>query len=635
MVDPTGDEVFVSSAPFIVEQWTAGKAPGEIEAGLIARGESPRVARDAVEDALTGLTESLQKSASQDQLVGILSLLFLPLVFLVCVGRCFFEAGLEWPWRVGLFVVGVITGLRILVAILRLLQSRTTGQEIRRLDRAWDRWKKERARRLAAPPAEDIPFAELAPAAPAHALLAQVPPPLPPARASHDRPQPTRPRDIRKARPAKVPEDTSLGLWVSGSVVGAVGVVGTFLLVVGLVVSASLGNSGSASAKAGVAPSTGTVAPFLPFGGAPPPVVPAPVVPDPIVPPPVAPPPKPIDPNAPLEDEGPAPRGWTALFRADDPAVWNTDSPGEKFALRVRQAHSTIRYLRLVRVDTGERLILPMTHKQLVREDRPGLAGESWWNGTARPAGGGRSLGIVQLPLGREPPGRLIGIANSEGNFFLGSGFGWKLRIDDGQYACWQGKEIPKTAFEIAVTADPLTAEEKAWLVAAETPEGPPRGWTTLFRSDDPSIWNTVSPGKDFAIPASRAHGKIRYLRLKRMDTKAVQIVPITRDRLAGQPTLPILKGVEWNGTNRLEYGGWHLGIIRGPRLDWPGFKHGTISVMNEGWNGFAGSGFGHKIGGADKQCYCWQGEEIPRTAFEIAVTVGPLTPEEAKQVAK
>jgi hypothetical protein len=52
---------------------------------------------------------------------------------------------------------------------------------------------------------------------------------------------------------------------------------------------------------------------------------------------------------------------------------------------------------------------------------------------------------------------------------------------------------------------------------------------------------------------------------------------------------------------------------------------------MHDGWDGFAGSGFGHKYGFNDDQCYCWRGKEIPRTVIEIAVSDGPLSPEEKR----
>ena len=44
---------------------------------------------------------------------------------------------------------------------------------------------------------------------------------------------------------------------------------------------------------------------------------------------------------------------------------------------------------------------------------------------------------------------------------------------------------------------------------------------------------------------------------------------------------------------------------------------------MNDGWDVFLGLGFGHNCFLNDEagQCYNQRGKEIPKTAFEIAVT--------------
>jgi hypothetical protein len=219
-------------------------------------------------------------------------------------------------------------------------------------------------------------------------------------------------------------------------------------------------------------------------------------------------------------------------------------------------------------------------------------------------------------------------LAHDDDSAFSGSGFGWKTHTDDRQYYCWQGKEIPKTVFEIAVTADPLTAEEKRRLTIQDFDEPVPQGWTGLFRSDDPSLWNTFSSGDNFAMPAGRAHSKVRYLRLKRMDTGDQLIFPITRDDLAREPKQKPDRGVAWNGSAKLQYRARHLGIARAPRFHWPNLD-GVLSVVDEGLDAFSGSGFSHKCNVGDRQCYSWQGKEIPRTVFEIAVTADPLTREE------
>jgi hypothetical protein len=157
------------------------------------------------------------------------------------------------------------------------------------------------------------------------------------------------------------------------------------------------------------------------------------------------------------------PERWTVLFRSEDPAVWNTESPGAKFAVPARRAHPAIRFLRLKRMDTGAMLIVPITYKQLTREDKSEPAKGYWWNGTARDGWGGRHLGLAQTAPTLKGPKSPIGVANN--GEATGSGFGHKLYVNDRQYYCWQGQEIPKTVFEIAVTAEPLTQEEQRWLV--------------------------------------------------------------------------------------------------------------------------------------------------------------------------
>ena len=105
------------------------------------------------------------------------------------------------------------------------------------------------------------------------------------------------------------------------------------------------------------------------------------------------------------------------------------------------------------------------------------------------------------------------------------------------------------------------------------------RGWQVLFRSDDPTIWNTDSPDdKRFAIPIARADKRVRYLRLKRMDTGEILIVPITHSSLLQAPKTMGKQGHVWNGTADEAYGGRHLGIAelrsgRGPRRDGPPCK--------------------------------------------------------------
>jgi hypothetical protein len=164
-----------------------------------------------------------------------------------------------------------------------------------------------------------------------------------------------------------------------------------------------------------------------------------------------------------------------------------------------------------------------------------------------------------------------------------------------------------------------------------------PTKWSILFRSDDPSAWNKDaknSKGEQVAIPAKYAPEDSHYLRLRRMDTGDYQIIRIIADLLLnGKPHDPE-STVWWNGSAKNEYGGRHLGIVELPRYKFAALPKGLIGIMTtEGWDAFTGSGFGHKVAVNDAQYYCWRGKEIPRTVFEIAVSEGPLSPEEKRSI--
>src|SRR5262245_14803258 len=175
-----------------------------------------------------------------------------------------------------------------------------------------------------------------------------------------------------------------------------------------------------------------------------------------------------------------------------------------------------------------------------------------------------------------------------------------------------------------------LCVVSPAWAQApADKQDTPPAPrWTILFRSDDPSLWDKDArdaKGEQVAIPLRFAPATFRYLRLRRWDTGDTLILPLTPDQLQnGKPGGPDAD-FWWNGTAKEEWKGRHLGIVQGPRYKFPATE-GMVAVMNDGWDGFAGSGFGHKCFVNDGQYYCWRGKEIRKTVFEIAVSDGPLT---------
>jgi hypothetical protein len=168
---------------------------------------------------------------------------------------------------------------------------------------------------------------------------------------------------------------------------------------------------------------------------------------------------------APKQGAEPAPAKWVILFRADDPALWNTSTKGK--AIPVRHAPFKTRYLRLRRMDTGEALILPLTYDQLQNGKAPGPEVRFWWNGTAKEDWKGRHLGIVEAPRHKFPaPNGMMTVMTVGWDAWTGSGFAHKAFVNDGQYYSWRGQEIRRTAFEIAVTEGPLSPDERRCLLA-------------------------------------------------------------------------------------------------------------------------------------------------------------------------
>jgi hypothetical protein len=165
--------------------------------------------------------------------------------------------------------------------------------------------------------------------------------------------------------------------------------------------------------------------------------------------------------------------------------------------------------------------------------------------------------------------------------------------------------------------------------------QGKAARWTVLFRADDPALWNTNHPGPQFGLPLDKAPDPVRFLRLRRMDTGEALILCVTGAQL-GKGNMPTpQEGCWWNGTASDEYGARHLGIVQAPRFRWPHLD-GVVSVMNDGWDAFRGSGFGHLcMRDHTGQHYCWRGQEIPRTVFEIAVTGDPLDAAEQRCLLK
>jgi hypothetical protein len=149
------------------------------------------------------------------------------------------------------------------------------------------------------------------------------------------------------------------------------------------------------------------------------------------------------------------------------------------------------------------------------------------------------------------------------------------------------------------------------------------KDWLVIFRSADPADWNTlINETERFAIPLVRAPRDMRYVRMRRMDTKesvilAVSFAELAKDNTSGQHC--------WWGGKVVNEGGVHLGI---DNSEWKlTFRDGgRIMVGNRST---AGWGFGHKVHANDTQYWSWAGKEIPMVVFEVSVLSRDLSEEE------
>ncbi len=172
------------------------------------------------------------------------------------------------------------------------------------------------------------------------------------------------------------------------------------------------------------------------------------------------------------------------------------------------------------------------------------------------------------------------------------------------------------------------TAEPKSPAARGGVPAEKPRThgtqtWVTLFRSDDPSIWNlprgSSSDANGFATDVNAtAPDDTKYLRIRKGTDSA--IIELSKDDLLQNTA--VWCGTDWNGDRA-----FHLGI-KNPA--WKKLEKGLVDVDSN----FQGWGFGH-IESVDGQGYCWGGKNIQRTVLEIAVKSGELTDAEKKVLVK
>jgi hypothetical protein len=156
----------------------------------------------------------------------------------------------------------------------------------------------------------------------------------------------------------------------------------------------------------------------------------------------------------------------------------------------------------------------------------------------------------------------------------------------------------------------------------------PNGGWTVLFHSADPSIWDTnTNRGQDsFAISLDSAPQGVQFLKLARPNGDSV-IIPMDNAHLGKFQSIE--KGrFGWEGECPFSYKAFHLGVFSRD-FDRP---RGCVDITGEE-GGIAGWGFGNHNQLGDTQGFGWEGQEIGSTVFEISVKTTPLSGGEEKNL--
>ena len=147
-------------------------------------------------------------------------------------------------------------------------------------------------------------------------------------------------------------------------------------------------------------------------------------------------------------------------------------------------------------------------------------------------------------------------------------------------------------------------------------------GWSVLFHSDNPAGW-----------PNEKSPKNVRFLRLKRSSNRQAIIIPMSDEMLGKNGTVSDNYG--WAGSNVNNWGGHHLGVYLDKKVPPKVSDGGVICIYLDGFDVFAGWGFGHKIHAGDKQYFSWAGVEIPKECFEVSVKCSDLTFAEKKILRK
>ena len=269
------------------------------------------------------------------------------------------------------------------------------------------------------------------------------------------------------------------------------------------------------------------------------------------------------------------------IFKGSNPEGWGTSHhgiDGVESSIGCDAIRSDINFLRIRRCDTQESVVVPMTKGKIFGNGDPATSG---WNGASEMFFGGRHVGAFAQHLPQEAETKF-----SQG----GWGFGHRYDHNDRQEWGWAGRVIQPTTMEISVGR------------IGEMPG------TIVFRSSDPSIWNTeTSEGESrFAIPIDSVKHPVKFVRIMRQITGEAVIVRVDGAHLLDEGFDPRLG---WNGSGAEFSGGRHLGAY-----------HSDLPQDFETRFEFGGWGFGHPYHDNDRQAWGWAGRQLPETVFEISL---------------
>jgi hypothetical protein len=166
--------------------------------------------------------------------------------------------------------------------------------------------------------------------------------------------------------------------------------------------------------------------------------------------------------------------------------------------------------------------------------------------------------------------------------------------------------------------------------------------WRVIFRSSDPSIWNTESilntestKAKDnYAEPLSGIPSGARFLRMTNIVSGKAVIMELPKELPKGGLSERFeYNGFGWNGTKALFGNGYHLGIYDLARTT---TTIGTVQIYdNVGKATYLGWGFGKNYTSSGGQGHTWDGETVKETVLEIAIKTTSLTTDEARLLLK